>query len=138
MVEEAGTPAIGPILGFGAAAAWLTTLDWNALGRKETELTGRILSGLEAMPRVRIVGPTGLQQRLGVVAFEVDGVHAHDVCQMLDTHGVCLRGGHHCAQPLMERFDLAATARASLALYNDAADVDALLNGLDSTIRTLG
>jgi cysteine desulfurase/selenocysteine lyase len=72
-----------------------------------------------------------------VVSFAVDGVHPHDVCQMLDGFGVCLRGGHHCAQPLMDRFDLAATARASIALYNDDADIDALLTGLDATIRRL-
>ena len=72
-----------------------------------------------------------------MVAFDVSGIHAHDVCQLLDGHGVALRGGHHCAQPLMERFDVAATARASLALYNDDADVDALLNGLEHTIRRL-
>ncbi len=135
---EAGTPPIGPAIGMGAAAAWLQGLDWGALGRHEIALTERILAGLNAMPRVRLVGPAGTQARLGVVSFEVDGVHAHDVCQMLDGFGVALRGGHHCAQPLMERFDLAATARASTAPYNDVDDVDALLEGLDATIRRLG
>ena len=76
---------------------------------------------------MRVQGPPGTQARLGVVSFTVDGVHPHDVCQMLDEFGVCLRGGHHCAQPLMDALDLPATARASLAPYNDAADVDALL-----------
>ena len=71
-----------------------------------------------------------------MVSFEVEGVHAHDVCQLLDAEeGVCLRGGHHCAQPLMERFDTAATARASLAPYNDTDDVDALIRGLERVIR---
>ncbi len=135
---EAGTPPIGAAIGMGAAAAWLQSLDWARIGRHEIELTERILAGLGAMPRVRVVGPAGTQARLGVVSFEVDGVHAHDVCQMLDGFGVALRGGHHCAQPLMERFDLAATARASTALYNDAGDVDALLDGLGATIRRLG
>jgi cysteine desulfurase/selenocysteine lyase len=79
----------------------------------------------------------GLQQRIGVVAFAVEDVHAHDVCQLLDGAGVALRGGHHCAQPLMERFGLDATARASLALYNDQDDVDALLGGLDRVIARL-
>ncbi|MFL5332911.1 MAG: SufS family cysteine desulfurase [Geminicoccaceae bacterium] len=134
---EAGTPPIGAVLGMGAAAAWLTTLDWEALGRQEIELTATILDGLGSLPGVRVQGPAGTQARLGVVSFSVEGVHPHDVCQLLDAGGVCLRGGHHCAQPLMDAFDLAATARASLAPYNDAADVTALLAGLDAAIRRL-
>lgn len=134
---EAGTPAIGPCIAMGAAAHWLMRQDWTALAGHELRLTGRILDGLAAIPGVRVFGPGGLQGRLGVVAFDVEGVHAHDVCQMLDGHGVALRGGHHCAQPLMDRFDVAATARASLAPYNDDGDVDALLNGLEDTIRRL-
>ncbi len=135
---EAGTPPIGAVLGLGAAAAWLATLDWQALGRQEIALTGRLLDGLGHVPGVRVQGPLGTQARLGVVSFTVDGVHPHDVCQMLDELGICLRGGHHCAQPLMDALDLAATARASLAPYNDAADVDALLVGLEQVIRRLG
>lgn len=134
---EAGTPAIGPVIGMGAAAAWLAGLDWAALGRQEIELTARILDGLGTLPGVRIQGPTGTQARLGVVSFSVEGAHPHDVCQLLDEVGVCLRGGHHCAQPLMDAFDLPATARASLAPYNDAADVDALVAGLERAIAHL-
>jgi cysteine desulfurase/selenocysteine lyase len=135
---EAGTPAIGPAIGMGAASAWLATLDWEEIARRELALAGRVLDGLAAVGGVRVIGPTGLQRRAPVVSFEVDGVHAHDVCQLLDREsGVCLRGGHHCAQPLMERFDADATARASLALYNDAADVDALLDGLARVVRRL-
>ncbi len=134
---EPGTPPIGPAIAMGAAAGWLATQDWSEIGAHEMALTERLLDGLGAIPGVRVLGPKGLQGRVGVVAFDVEDVHAHDVCQMLDGHGVCLRGGHHCAQPLMERFDLDATARASLALYNDDADIDALLNGLETTIRKL-
>lgn len=134
---EAGTPAIGPAIGMGAAAAWLATLDWQQLAEQEMLLTARILDGLTSLRGVRIQGPHGTQARLGVVSFTVDGVHPHDVCQMLDEYGVCLRGGHHCAQPLMDAFDLPATARASLAPYNNAADVDAMLTGLDMVIRRL-
>lgn len=135
---EAGTPPIGPVIGMGAAAAWLATLPWAELARHEMALTEKILDGLDAVPGTRILGPRGTQGRLGVVSFTVDGVHPHDLCQLLDdTHGVALRGGHHCAQPLMDRFDLGATARASLAPYNDQADVDALLEGLDAAIRRL-
>ena len=135
---EAGTPPIGAAIGMGAAAAWLAGLDWDAIGRHEQRLTERLLSGLAALPAVRLIGPAGTQARIGVVSFDVQGVHAHDVCQMLDGFGVALRGGHHCAQPLMDRLDLAATARASLAPYNDDDDVEALLAGLAATIRRLG
>ena len=90
-----------------------------------------------ACPACACQGPAGTQARLGVVSFSVEGVHPHDVCQLLDEDGVCLRGGHHCAQPLMDAFDLPATARASLAPYNDAADVDALLAGLERAIARL-
>jgi cysteine desulfurase/selenocysteine lyase len=135
---EAGTPPIGPAIGMGAAAAWLLTLDWEAVADHELRLTRRLLDGLASLDGVRVVGPTDLRDRLGVVSFDVDGVHPHDVCQLLDSaHGVALRGGHHCAQPLMERFGLDATARASVALYNDEADVDALIEGLGATIRQL-
>lgn len=134
---EAGTPAIGPAIGMGAAAAWLASLDWASLGRQEIELTARILDGLGSLPGVRVQGPAGTQARLGVVSFSVEGAHPHDVCQLLDEVGVCLRGGHHCAQPLMDAFDLPATARASLAPYNDAADVDALVAGLERAIVRL-
>ena len=134
---EAGTPAIGPVIGLGAAAAWLATLDWAALGRQELALTEAILDGLATLPGIRIQGPSGTQGRLGVVSFSVEGAHPHDICQMLDEVGVCLRGGHHCAQPLMDAFDLPATARASLAPYNDMADVAALIAGLDWAIARL-
>lgn len=135
---EAGTPAIGPALAMGAAAAWLATQDWQAIAAHELALTERLLKGLGDLPGVTVIGPTGLQSRVGVVAFAVEGIHAHDICQMLDGFGVSLRGGHHCAQPLMDELDLESTARASVAPYNDAADIDALLNGLEATIRKLG
>jgi cysteine desulfurase/selenocysteine lyase len=72
-----------------------------------------------------------------VISFHIEGAHPHDICQILDSHGVALRGGHHCAQPLMEAFDLTGTTRASLAVYNDKSDVDALLTGLEDAIRKL-
>ncbi len=135
---EAGTPPIGPVLAMAAAAEWLMAQDWAALAAHEARLTGRLLDGLATLSGIRVLGPLGLQQRLGVVAFEVDGVHAHDVCQLVDQFaGVTLRGGHHCCQPLMERFDTIATARASLAPYNDDDDIEALVEGLQRTIEML-
>jgi len=134
---EAGTPPIGAAIGMAAAARWLAGLDWEAAGRHELQLTERLLGGLDRLDGIRVIGPTGLQSRIGIVSFEADGAHAHDLCHLLGAKGVCLRGGHHCAQPLMERFGIAATARASLAPYNDEADVDALLRGLDEALALL-
>ena len=135
---EAGTPPIGPVLAMAAAADWLSTLDWCAIAAHELTLTSRLLDGLSTLGGIRIIGPTGLRQRQGVVSFEVEGVHAHDVCQLTDQlEGVALRGGHHCCQPLMHRFGTDATARASLAPYNDTDDIDALIRGLERTIAML-
>lgn len=135
---EPGTPPIGPAIGMGAAAAWLATLDWATLIERERALTGGMLEGLAALGGVRVVGPRSLDARIGVVAFDVEGVHPHDVCQLLDAdHGISLRGGNHCAQPLMERLRVDATARASLALYNGPDDVAALLDGLETVIGRL-
>jgi len=131
---EAGTPPIAQAVGLGAAARWVRALPAEAVHAHLARLTGRLLDGLAALPRVRVLGPPGLQARFPVVSFAVAGVHPHDVCQVLDGHGVALRGGHHCAQPLMDRFDLAGTARASLAVYNDDADIDAFFVGLDDAL----
>jgi len=106
-----------------------------------SRLTGRIIDGLDTLDKgrgvIRLIGPKGLQSRLPVISFDVAGAHPHDICQILDGHGVALRGGHHCAQPLMDFYDLIGTTRASLAAYNDDKDVDALLNGLDDALNKL-
>jgi cysteine desulfurase / selenocysteine lyase len=96
-----------------------------------------MLDGLSQLPGIRMLGPSGLQGRIGVVSFDAEGAHSHDLCHLLGTQGVCLRGGHHCAQPLMDRFGLVATTRASLAPYNDDRDVDAMLEGLDEALSLL-
>ncbi|GBD41646.1 Cysteine desulfurase SufS [bacterium HR39] len=134
---EAGTPPIGPALALGAAAEWLAGLDWAAIRAHEAALTRRLIAGLSEVPGVRILGPREVDGRIGVVAFTLEGVHPHDVCQMLDLYGVCTRGGHHCAQPLMEHFGVEASVRASLALYNSEEDVDALVRALDGVRRRL-
>jgi cysteine desulfurase/selenocysteine lyase len=134
---EAGTPPIAQAVGVAAAARWLESIDQEAAHAHLQALTARLLDGLDGMEKVRVVGPRGLQARYPVVSFTVDGAHPHDICQMLDESGVALRGGHHCAQPLMQAFGITGTTRASLALYNDTSDVDALLTGLDRTIRRL-
>jgi cysteine desulfurase/selenocysteine lyase len=133
---EAGTPAIAQAIGLGEAAEWLMRLDWPAVSAHEMRLTQRVLDGLPK--QAKVIGPTGLQGRMPVISFDLPGIHPHDVCQLLDRRGVALRGGHHCAQPLMDRFGLSGTTRASIALYNNDDDVDALLTGLDDVIRRLG
>lgn len=135
---EAGTPPIGGAVALGAALAWSMAQDWQALAEQERLLTDRILAGLSALSGCRLYGPSDSRQRIGVVSFELEDVHAHDVCHLMDSlHGVMLRGGHHCAQPLMDHFDTVATVRASLAPYSDETDVDALLNGLEAVRRKL-
>ena len=134
---EAGTPPIAQAVGLAAAARWAMALDDGAVTAHVNRLMGRILEGLGARDAIRIIGPEGLQGRAPVISFYIDNVHPHDVCTILDSHGVALRGGHHCAQPLMDHFDLAGTTRASLACYNDDADVDALLAGIDDAIARL-
>ncbi|MEX2648429.1 MAG: SufS family cysteine desulfurase [Alphaproteobacteria bacterium] len=131
---EAGTPPIAQAVGLAAAARWVRALPAEAVQAHLARLTGRLLDGLGTNPRVRIIGPKGLQARFPVVSFDIQGIHPHDLCQIMDGHGVALRGGHHCAQPLMDRFDLAGTTRASLAVYNDEADIAAFFAGLDDAL----
>ena len=135
---EAGTPNISGAIGLGSACRWMSGLDWTAIAQEEMRLTGRVLDGLARVPGARIVGPLGLQQRIGVVSFALGAAHPHDVAQILDRHGVACRGGHHCAEPLMDRFDLMGTTRASIAPYTEDADIDALLRGVDEARRLLG
>lgn len=134
---EAGTPPIAQAVGLGAAVRWLRQLDWPSISAHEMRLTQRLLDGLGRLKGTRIIGPTGLQGRIPVVSFDIDGAHPHDICQILDGRNVALRGGHHCAQPLMDHFGLAGTTRASLALYNNDADIDTLLAGLDAAAAKL-
>jgi len=131
---DAGTPPIAQAVGLGAATRWAMALDQEATTAHINRLTGRILDGLRDRPGIRVLGPLGLQGRVPVVSFEIDALHPHDVCTILDHHGVASRGGHHCAQPLMDHCDIIGTTRASLMPYNDDSDVDALFDGLDDAI----
>jgi cysteine desulfurase/selenocysteine lyase len=134
---EAGTPPIGPAIGLGTACSWMAALDWTATHDHEMGLVQRVLDGLQRIDGTQILGPTSLQNRYPVVSFLVDGVHPHDVAQTLDSFGVAVRAGHHCAQPLMDRFDLDGTTRVSIAPYNDNTDIDALLTGVQHAANTL-
>jgi cysteine desulfurase/selenocysteine lyase len=134
---EAGTPPIGPAIGLRAACNWMAALDWTATHDHEMGLVQRVLDGLQEIDGTQILGPTSLQNRYPVVSFLLDGVHPHDVAQTLDSFGVAVRAGHHCAQPLMDRFDLDGTTRVSIAPYNDNGDIDALLTGVRHAANTL-
>jgi cysteine desulfurase/selenocysteine lyase len=134
---EAGTPPIGPAIGLGAACTWMQGLDWTAAHAHEMALVQRFMDGLQRIDGTHILGPASLQSRYPVVSFTLDGVHPHDVAQTLDSFGVAVRAGHHCAQPLMDRFDLDGTTRVSMAPYNDNTDIDALLTGVAHAAKTL-
>ncbi len=134
---EAGTPPIGPAIGLGAACGWMRGLDWAGAHEHEMALVQRVMDGLQKVDGARLFGPAGLQNRYPVVSFTLEGVHPHDVAQMLDSFGVAVRAGHHCAQPLMDHFDLDGTTRVSIAPYNDNSDIDALLAGVRHAAKTL-
>ena len=131
---EAGTPPIAGATGLGAALDWMRTLDWNMARGHEIRLTRRLIDGLTAAG-ARVLGPLDTRERRGVVSFAIEGLSAEQICRSLDARGVALRGGHHCAQPLMRAFGIAGCARASLAPYTVDADVDALLEGVEDLRR---
>jgi cysteine desulfurase / selenocysteine lyase len=127
---EGGTPAIGEAVGYGAAVRWLDELGLEAVHAAEAELTGYALERIGEVPGLTIFGPPAGDDRGGIISFAIDGVHAHDISEILDRHGIAVRAGHHCAQPLMQRLGVPATTRASLAVYNTRAEVDRLIDGL--------
>jgi cysteine desulfurase / selenocysteine lyase len=127
---EAGVPMAAQAVGLAAACDYLTAVGMDTVAAHEHALTGYALDRLGELPGVRIVGPATVEARGGAVSFVVDGIHAHDVGQVLDDLGVEVRVGHHCAWPLMRRFAIPATTRATFYLYNDFSDVDALVDGV--------
>jgi cysteine desulfurase/selenocysteine lyase len=127
---EGGTPAIGEAIGFGAAVRWLDELGFPAVHAAEAELTSYALERIAELPGLTVFGPPAGDDRGGIVSFAMDGVHAHDVSEILDRHGVAVRAGHHCAQVLMQRLGVPATTRASLAVYNTPDEMDRLIDAL--------
>lgn len=127
---EAGVPMTSQVVGLGAAVDYLNALGMDAVAAHEHELTIAALDRLSAIDGVRIIGPATADDRGGAVSFVVDGIHAHDLGQILDDEGVAIRVGHHCAWPLHRRFGVAATARASFAVYNTLAEVDVLADAI--------
>lgn len=124
---EAGTPAIAEAIGLGVAVDYLTALGMENVRAHERELIGYALEKFNGLAGVRVIGPRDPDQRGGVLAFEIAGVHPHDVAQIFDREGICVRAGHHCAMPLHEHYGLAATTRASFYVYNVPEEVDKLV-----------
>jgi cysteine desulfurase / selenocysteine lyase len=135
---EAGTPMTSQVVGLAAAARYLQEIGMDAVEAHENELVAAALEGLSGIDGVQIIGPTTLEHRGSPVAFVVDGIHAHDVGQVLDDDGVAVRVGHHCAWPLHRRFGIAATARASFAVYNTPDEVDRLVAGVRHAVEFFG
>jgi len=132
---EAGTPMTSQVVGLAAAARYLQEIGMAAVEAHENELVAAALSGFAGIEQVRVIGPASLENRGSPVSFVVDGIHAHDVGQVLDDDGVAVRVGHHCAWPLHRRFGIAATARASFAVYNTLDEVDRLVAGVRRAVE---
>ena len=125
---EAGTPNVAGVVGLGAALGWIERVGRETIATHEVALVDYAVQRLSALDGVSVVGAPA--ERTGVVSFVMDGAHPHDIGTILDEHGIAIRGGHHCAQPLMARLGVVATARASFAAYSSAEEVDALVDGL--------
>jgi cysteine desulfurase/selenocysteine lyase len=134
---EAGTPAIAEAIGLGEAVDYLTSTGMDAIAAHEREIIAYTLERLEEIPGVQVYGPTA-EHRGGVAAFTLAGVHPHDISQILDSQGVAIRAGHHCAMPLHEKYNLPATARASFYLYNTFQEVDKLAEAIYKVKEVFG
>ncbi|HEV7162426.1 MAG TPA: SufS family cysteine desulfurase [Solirubrobacteraceae bacterium] len=127
---EAGTPPIAEAVGLHAAVDYLSALGMERVRAHEQALTAYMLERLAEVPGLRVVGPPEAERRGALASFTIDGMHPHDIAELVDRGGVCIRAGHHCAQPLMRCLGVGATARASLGVYNERSDVDALVSAL--------
>ena len=134
---EAGTPAIAEAVGFGAAVDFLSSLGMNEVAEHEHEITEYALERLEEVPGLKVIGPSA-DKKGGVASFTFEGVHPHDVAQILDQYGIAVRAGHHCAQPLHEKFGIPASTRASFYLYTTKEEVDALIDGIYKVKKVFG
>jgi cysteine desulfurase/selenocysteine lyase len=133
---EAGTPHIAGGVALGAAVEYLMSLEWTAIHAYEQELLRYATDQLSTVPGVRIIGTA--QEKVGVISFVLQDVHPHDIGTILDQDGIAIRTGHHCAQPVMIRFGVPATARASFAFYNTKAEVDAFVRGVRRVREVMG
>jgi cysteine desulfurase/selenocysteine lyase len=135
---EAGTPPIAEGVGLGVAVEYLDGLGMEQVRAHERTLTAYMLERLTEVAGLRVVGPPEAERRGGLVSFTIEGMHPHDIAELADRGGVCIRAGHHCAQPLMRCLGVGATARASVGVYNDAADIDALVQSLQAGREIFG
>ncbi|HEX7059177.1 MAG TPA: SufS family cysteine desulfurase [Solirubrobacterales bacterium] len=135
---EAGTPAIAQAIGMASALRWLDGLGMDAVAEHERRIADYALQQLREVPELTIFGPPRGAERVGPVSFELGGIHAHDVSEILDRHGVAVRAGHHCAQILMDRLGVAATARASFAVHTTEEEIDRLVEGLHDARKVFG
>ncbi|MBW3613277.1 MAG: SufS family cysteine desulfurase [Chloroflexi bacterium] len=135
---EAGTPAIAEAVGLAAAVDYLEGLGMSNVRAHERLLFERAWSALGELEGIRLLGPDSVEEHAGVISFVVDGVHPHDVATVFDAEGVAVRAGHHCAQPLMHRYDLPATTRASFSVFNDLDDIERLIDAIGSVRRLFG
>ncbi|HAT1309570.1 TPA: cysteine desulfurase [Corynebacterium striatum] len=135
---EAGTQMTSQVVGLGAAVKFLSEVGMENIHAHEQKLTARALEGLKQIPGLRIVGPTTTEQRGGAISFVVDGIHPHDLGQVLDSHGVSIRTGHHCAWPLHRAGNINSTARASFYLYNTEEEVDKLIEAVKAAREFFG
>jgi cysteine desulfurase/selenocysteine lyase len=133
---EAGTPNVAGAIGLGAALDYITSVGWPAIVRHERELLDYGTRALQSIEGVRLIGTA--RRKASILSFVMEGVHPHDIGTVVDTYGVAIRTGHHCAQPVMERFGVPATARASLAMYNTPQDIDALVAALGRVRELFG
>jgi len=133
---EAGTPNIADTIGLGAAIEYLNHLGLEAVDRHEADLLSHATQAVESIPGVRVVGTA--REKAGVLSFVMDEIHPHDIGTILDNEGIAIRTGHHCAQPVMQRFNIPAPARASFGLYNTREEVDALVAGIHRVREVLG
>ena len=135
---EAGTPAITQAIGMASALRWLDSVGMDDVREHEEAIADYALKHLADVPGLLVFGPPRGPGRLGPVSFEVEGIHAHDISEILDRHGVAVRAGHHCAQVLMDRLEIAATARASFGVYTTTEEIDRLVDGLEDARRVFG
>ncbi len=135
---EAGTVNAAAAVGLAAAMDYLEEVGYDAIKEREDDLTALLYHGLTALPHVQVLGSQVAEEHHGIIAFTVDDVHPHDIAAILDADGVAIRAGHHCAQPLLEHLGVASAARASLAFYNDAEDVERFLTSVSSLRKRMG
>jgi len=133
---EAGTPHVAGAIGLGAAVEFIASVGFEAIVDHEQRLLDYATAALLAVPGLRLIGTAG--EKASILSFVLEGVHAHDIGTIVDTEGVAIRTGHHCTQPVMDRFGVPATARASLAMYSTAAEIDQLVAALTKVREVFG